>query len=101
MGDKEDGISVLATGFNMARELESSQKKVSDTLWVIRISAMKHEDKETANRRKPVPQMEYLIGAYSCMVPLEKEIGNIMEGFPSCRYSMKTESSWKSAWMRM
>ena len=83
VGDKEDGISVLATGFNnMARELESSMKKVSDTLGVIRISAMKHEDKETAGIAESLfRQMEYLIGSYSCMVPLEKEIGNIREYF--------------------
>ena len=83
VGDKEDGISVLAAGFNnMARELESSMKKVSDTLGVIRISAMKHEDKETAGIAESLSrQMEYLIGSYSCMVPLEKEIGNIREYF--------------------
>ena len=83
VGDKEDGISVLAAGFNnMARELESSMKKVSDTLEVIRMSAMKHEDKETAGIAESLSrQMEYLIGSYSCMVPLEKEIGNIREYF--------------------
>lgn len=83
VGDKEDGISVLAAGFNnMARELESSMKKVSDTLEVIRISAMKHEDKETAGIAESLSrQMEYLIGSHSCMVPLEKEIGNIREYF--------------------
>ena len=57
-------------------------KKVSDTLEVIRMSAMKHEDKETAGIAESLSrQMEYLIGSYSCMVPLEKEIGNIREYF--------------------
>ena len=40
-------------------------KKVSDTLGVIRISAMKHEDKETAGIAESLSrQMEYLIGSY-------------------------------------
>lgn len=83
VGDKEDEISVVAAGFNnMARELESSMKKVSDTLEIIRMSAMKHEDKETAGIEESLSrQMEYLIGSRSCMVPLEKEIGNIREYF--------------------
>ena len=43
---------------------------------------MKHEDKETAGIAESLfRQMEYLIGSYSCMVPLEKEIGNIREYF--------------------
>ena len=46
------------------------------------MSAMKHEDKETAGIAESLSrQMEYLIGSHSCMVPLEKEIGNIREYF--------------------
>lgn len=107
VGGREDEIGVLAAGLNnMAQELEAYIKKVYvaeirqrdaqldalksqikphylyNTLEVIRMTALEHEDKETARMVESLSrQLKYLIGCNSDMVPLKKEIENIREYF--------------------
>lgn len=107
MGDREDEIGVLAGGLNeMAKELEAYIKKVYvaeirqrdaeltalksqikphylyNTLEVIRMTALEHEDKETARMVESLSkQLKYLIGVSGDMVPLKREIENIREYF--------------------
>ena len=107
VGDREDEIGVLAGGLNeMAKELEAYIKKVYvaeirqrdaeltalksqikphylyNTLEVIRMTALEHEDKETARMVESLSkQLKYLIGVSGDMVPLKREIENIREYF--------------------
>lgn len=107
VGGREDEIGVLAVGLNnMARELEDYIKKVYvaeirqrdaeldalksqikphylyNTLEVIRMTALEHEDRETARMVESLSrQLKYLIGNNSDRVALQREIENIREYF--------------------
>lgn len=107
VGFREDEIGILAEGFNnMAEELEEYIKKVYvaeirqrdaeldalksqikphylyNTLEVIRMTALEHDDKETSRMVESLSkQLKYLIGYNSDRVPLKREIENIREYF--------------------
>ena len=107
VGSREDEIGVLASGLNsMAKELDEYIKKVYvaeigqreaeldalksqikphylyNTLEVIRMTALEHEDRETARMVESLSrQLKYLMGHSGDMVPLRMEIENIREYF--------------------
>lgn len=107
LGSREDEIGVLASGLNeMAGELENYIKRVYvaeirqrdaeldalksqikphylyNTLEVIRMTALEHEDGETARMVESLSkQLRYLMGYNSDRVPLWREIDNIREYF--------------------
>lgn len=107
VGNREDEIGSLADGLNnMASELESYIKRVYvaeirqrdaeltaiksqikphylyNTLEVIRMTALEHDDKEAARMVESLSkQLKYLIGYNSDMVSLKREIENIREYF--------------------
>ncbi len=107
LGNREDEIGVLASGLNeMAGELENYIKRVYiaeirqrdaeldalksqikphylyNTLEVIRMTALEHEDGETARMVESLSkQLRYLMGYNSDRVPLWREIDNIREYF--------------------
>lgn len=107
VGGREDEIGVLASGLNsMAKELNEYIKKVYvaeigqreaelnalktqikphylyNTLEVIRMTALEHEDRETARMVESLSrQLKYLMGQSGDMVPLRMEIENIREYF--------------------
>lgn len=105
--EREDEIGVLAKGLNqMAEELEAyihrvyvaeirqreaeldalkSQIKphyLYNTLDVIRMMALEHDDEQTAGMVESLSrQLKYLIGYNSDLVPLSRELDNIREYF--------------------
>lgn len=105
--EREDELGVLARGLNhMAEELELYIRRVYiaeirqreaeldalksqikphylyNTLDVIRMMALEHEDQETAKMVESLSrQLKYLIGYNSDIVPLRREIDNIREYF--------------------
>lgn len=107
VGGREDEIGMLAEGLNdMAAELETYIKKVYvaeirqreaeldalksqikphylyNTLEVIRMTALEHEDTEAARMVESLSkQLKYLIGYNSDRVPLKRELENIREYF--------------------
>lgn len=107
VGSRKDEIGILARGLNnMAEELEAYIKKVYvaeirqrdaeldalksqikphylyNTLEVIRMTALEHDDKETSRMVESLSsQLKYLIGYHGDRVPLRREIENIREYF--------------------
>lgn len=105
--EREDELGLLAEGLNhMAEELEEYIRRVYvaeirqreaeldalksqikphylyNTLDVIRMMALEHEDRQTAQMVESLSwQLKYLIGYNSDMVPLYREIDNIREYF--------------------
>lgn len=105
--EREDELGLLANGLNhMAEELEEYIRRVYvaeirqreaeldalksqikphylyNTLDIIRMMALEHEDRETAQMVESLSkQLKYLIGYNSDVVPLKREIDNIREYF--------------------